>query len=471
MNQELDGNILIRYIVMLGDFLLLNVLLFFFINFFFEGVAYDALKDRIIVFMTANVALAMSEACFDVVVDVRNERFVRIVWQAIKMTLTQTVLMFTVLRVIYNPGGVFVAIVKWWPMSFCLVVFFRMLELTAIRFYRRMGRNTRRVILVGWAKPMLKTYENIMMNPFTGYRTLGYFSDDDCKGLEHKVKNLGSIADLKRMMEEENPLVCGADEIFVSLPNDESNTLLNIVKFCDRNMIHFFYVPVIFGDKRLNLAALNCSGQVLFTNHAEPLNSVGNKMVKRVFDIVCSSFVCLCMLPFMPIVALIIKRQSPGPLFFRQERTGLNGETFYCYKFRSMHVNKDADTMQATKDDPRKFPFGNFMRKTNIDELPQFINVLKGDMSIVGPRPHMLKHTEMYHQLIDEYMVRHYCKPGITGLAQVRGYRGETKELWMMEKRVESDIEYMESWTFLMDIKICLETAFQMLFHQSKNAY
>jgi putative colanic acid biosynthesis UDP-glucose lipid carrier transferase len=236
-------------------------------------------------------------------------------------------------------------------------------------------------------------------------------------------------------------------------------------------MIHFFYVPVIFGDKRLNLAALNCSGQVLFTNHAEPLNSVGNKMVKRVFDIVCSSFVCLCMLPFMPIVALIIKRQSPGPLFFRQERTGLNGETFYCYKFRSMHVNKDADTMQATKDDPRKFPFGNFMRKTNIDELPQFINVLKGDMSIVGPRPHMLKHTEMYHQLIDEYMVRHYCKPGITGLAQVRGYRGETKELWMMEKRVESDIEYMESWTFLMDIKICLETAFQMLFHQSKNAY
>jgi putative colanic acid biosynthesis UDP-glucose lipid carrier transferase len=177
------------------------------------------------------------------------------------------------------------------------------------------------------------------------------------------------------------------------------------------------------------------------------------------------------MLPFMPIVALIIKRQSPGPLFFRQERTGLNGETFYCYKFRSMHVNKDADTMQATKDDPRKFPFGNFMRKTNIDELPQFINVLKGDMSIVGPRPHMLKHTEMYHQLIDEYMVRHYCKPGITGLAQVRGYRGETKELWMMEKRVESDIEYMESWTFLMDIKICLETAFQMLFHQSKNAY
>lgn len=140
------------------------------------------------------------------------------------------------------------------------------------------------------------------------------------------------------------------------------------------------------------------------------------------------------------------------------------------YKFRSMHVNADADRLQATKDDPRKFPFGEFMRKTNIDELPQFFNVLKGDMSIVGPRPHMLYHTEMYSKLIEKYMVRHFSKPGITGWAQVTGFRGETRELWQMEERVKRDIWYNENWSFLLDLEIIARTAIQIIF-PNKNAY
>ena len=169
-----------------------------------------------------------------------------------------------------------------------------------------------------------------------------------------------------------------------------------------------------------------------------------------------------------PIVWILIKIQSPGPIFFKQKRTGLDGKDFYLYKFRSMHVNKDSDKVQATKDDPRKYPFGNFMRKTNLDEVPQIFNILKGDMSVVGPRPHMLAHTAQYSQLIDKYMVRHFVKPGVTGWAQVMGFRGETKELWEMEERVKRDIWYMEHWSIWLDIRIVWMTMKTFFVHDKK---
>jgi putative colanic acid biosynthesis UDP-glucose lipid carrier transferase len=195
-----------------------------------------------------------------------------------------------------------------------------------------------------------------------------------------------------------------------------------------------------------------------------------NKTLKRAFDIVLSLFFLIFVALIFPIIWLIIKTQSPGPVFFKQLRTGLDGKEFLCYKFRSMHVNDDADKVQATKDDPRKYAFGNFMRKTNIDELPQMWNVLKGDMSFVGPRPHMLAHTEYYSQLIDKYMVRHFVRPGITGWAQVTGYRGETKELWQMEGRVRRDIWYMEHWSVWLDIRIIWLTL-KLMIVRDKHAY
>lgn len=160
----------------------------------------------------------------------------------------------------------------------------------------------------------------------------------------------------------------------------------------------------------------------------------------------------------------------PGPVFFKQKRNGLNDKEFYCYKFRSMRVNTQADSLQATKDDPRKTRWGNIMRKTSIDELPQFINVLLGDMSVVGPRPHMLKHTEEYSKLINKYMVRHFVKPGITGWSQVTGYRGETKELKDMEGRIRGDIWYIEHWSFGLDLFIIYKTVANAI-HGEKNAY
>ena len=185
-----------------------------------------------------------------------------------------------------------------------------------------------------------------------------------------------------------------------------------------------------------------------------------------------NAFFLLTVFPVIFIIAgIIIKTQSPGPIFFRQKRTGLDGKEFYCLKFRSMHVNKDADRIQATKDDPRKFKFGDLMRKTNIDEFPQFINVFKGEMSLVGPRPHMLLHTQEYSRLIRRYMVRHLVKPGITGWAQVQGFRGETKTLEQMENRVKADIWYVENWRFSLDLRIMWRTVMNMLRHNEENAY
>jgi lipopolysaccharide/colanic/teichoic acid biosynthesis glycosyltransferase len=163
-----------------------------------------------------------------------------------------------------------------------------------------------------------------------------------------------------------------------------------------------------------------------------------------------------------PIIGILIKLSSKGPVLFTQKRTGINKNVFNCYKFRSMRPNEDADKKQATGNDPRITRIGRFLRKTNLDEFPQFINVFKGEMSVVGPRPHMLAHTEKYSALIDEYLVRHYVKPGITGWAQVNGYRGETDELWKMEKRVEFDKEYLMTWSFEKDFVIVWRTVFDL---------
>ena len=197
----------------------------------------------------------------------------------------------------------------------------------------------------------------------------------------------------------------------------------------------------------------------VLTIREEPLAQMENRLLKRAFDLFFSLVFLCTVFPFVYIIiGTAIKLSSPGPIFFKQKRSGENGNEFWCYKFRSMRVNIDSDELQATANDPRKTKIGDFIRKASIDELPQFINVLLGQMSVVGPRPHMLKHTEEYSRLIDKYMVRHLVKPGITGWAQVTGYRGETKELWQMEGRVQRDVWYLEHWTFLLDLYIIYKT-------------
>lgn len=177
-------------------------------------------------------------------------------------------------------------------------------------------------------------------------------------------------------------------------------------------------------------------------------------LTQRVIDVTMAVIVFLVLLPFLPIIVWKIKRQSPGPIFFKQKRMGRDGVPFWMYKFRTMHVNAEADTKQATRDDPRKFPFGKFLRQHTIDEMPQLINVLKGEMSVVGPRPHMVKQMEEYAELIPNLMERHSVKPGVTGLAQVMGLRGDTPELWMMKERIRHDLYYVRHRSTKMDLSI-----------------
>jgi exopolysaccharide biosynthesis polyprenyl glycosylphosphotransferase len=185
---------------------------------------------------------------------------------------------------------------------------------------------------------------------------------------------------------------------------------------------------------------------------------------KRVFDAVFALLVVFFILSWLlPLLALIIKSESKGPVLFKQLRTGKDNKPFYCYKLRSMHVNQDADHKQACKGDARITKVGAFLRKTSLDELPQFFNVLRGEMSVVGPRPHMVKHTEEYSKMLNDFMQRHTVVPGITGLAQVRGFRGETKEITSMVKRVETDIWYIKNWSFWLDVKIVAMTVVQTI--------
>jgi putative colanic acid biosynthesis UDP-glucose lipid carrier transferase len=203
----------------------------------------------------------------------------------------------------------------------------------------------------------------------------------------------------------------------------------------------------------------------------EPLEIKINQVLKRISDILISLFIIIFLFSWvLPLMAILIKINSKGPVFFRQLRSGKNNEPFYCIKFRSMVLNDEADSRQATKNDLRITKIGAFMRRNSIDELPQFINVLVGDMSVVGPRPHMLQHTAAYAALIDQFMVRHFVLPGITGWAQIKGFRGETSDHKAMRERVEADIWYLENWSLFLDLKILFLTAWHVIIG-SKNAH
>ncbi len=456
MKQNLSGNDLARKLVIGSDFVIINIILLCYILLtpdFVPGYFHSATKITI---LTANFAMAIGQYFFQTKIHYRKISFEEVSARVAKLVLTHVVSMVILLSYLSDITAYFKFSIVYGISIYSVIMLARFFERKLLRHIRQLGRNTRSVIMIGNDPALVNLYNTMIGDPTTGYRVKGYYSDNIIANNPQILNYLGDIKTLYHKME--NSPDTSIDDVFCSLSHDYNDEIARIMKFCDSHLIHFYYIPRMFGNYRLRLKPEMMGETLTYTNHLEPLSCTTNKLIKRLFDVTVSIFCCICMIPIIPIIALIIKIQSPGPIFFKQERTGFEGKTFFCYKFRSMHVNKDADTAQATKNDPRKFAFGNLMRKTNIDELPQFLNVLKGDMSIVGPRPHMLHHTQIYSELIDKYMVRHFCKPGITGWAQVTGFRGETKELWQMEERVERDIWYIEHWTFMLDIKIIYKT-------------
>lgn len=343
----------------------------------------------------------------------------------------------------------------------CWRVFARML----LKFYRRKGYNFKRVVIVGAGKNGMELYRAMRDDISSGFNILGFF-DDNLALKDILPSYLGTTDKV-----EEFAIAKDIDEIYCTLPGTNDEKILRMLNFAEKQMIRFYIVPEFYRNVKKSMVMEFLESVPLLTIRREPLQAFYNRALKRSFDLVFSSVVLCTIFPILYVlIGFLIKRSSPGPIFFKQKRTGLYGHDFECYKFRTMRVNDQADTMQAVKDDPRKTKIGDFLRRTNLDEFPQFINVFKGDMSVVGPRPHMLKHTEQYSALIDKYMVRHLVKPGVTGWAQVTGYRGETKTLEQMEGRVKRDVWYIENWTFFLDLKIIVVTLVNM-FRGDKNAY
>jgi Undecaprenyl-phosphate glucose phosphotransferase len=261
------------------------------------------------------------------------------------------------------------------------------------------------------------------------------------------------------------------DEIYCALPFSEYEKIQQLIRLADSNLVRLKLVPDFKGLIKRRVEIDFYDNTPVMTLRHEPLENYSVRLAKRIFDIVFSSIVLIIgSVTILPVVALLIKLSSKGPVFFTQKRTGLNKKTFPCFKFRTMVVNEQSDEKQAQSNDSRITAIGNILRKTSIDELPQFLNVLLGHMSVVGPRPHMLKHTDEYSVIIDDFMVRHFAKPGITGWAQVNGLRGNTSENELMRKRVEYDVWYIENYTFITDIKIILLTVISMI-KGDKNAY
>ena len=483
MRNNDQSNRIIQWIVTIGDFLLLNAILLGFAHWHWRMETWGMGRVEIFILVN-NIALMLAMLKFSTIIHLRVVGAGEILKRIVGLTIVGAILAYLLLKVFaYNlPIGWLI-----WEIGtvfFITLLFKRLAERWFLKLYREAGRNTRSVTLVGSDPELIGIFRKLRDDATLGYRVLGYYGEESLGDVAMEVeklskrqekdrgllRRLGSMDDFLKAMEEKPDELELGDELYLCISRKERDTIRKVSRLCDHHVVRFYYVPVSVESIGLNLKREMMDDMEVFTTYENPLQNSVNRFVKRVFDIMFSMVFLVPTALLFPFIYLIIKIQSPGPIFFKQLRTGLDGKDFYCLKFRSMHVNKDADKVQATKDDPRKYPFGNFMRKANIDELPQFWNVLRGDMSIVGPRPHMLAHTEMYSQLIDKYMVRHFVKPGVTGWAQVTGYRGETKELWQMEGRVKRDIWYMEHWSIWLDIRIIWLTLKTFIVHD-EHAY
>ena len=482
MGNNNQTNAFVQKLIIVGDFIVFNLIFLLFARLHWRIETWE--ENQLEVFgLVGNLALVISQLRFSPIIHQRLVGAGDVLQRIMGLTILQAIVGYLLLKVIDYDLDVGLLIWEINTVFFISLVIKRMVERWIIRLYREAGRNMRIVTLVGSDIELVNVYRKLVDDATLGYKVNGYYGDgnltetiealekeegidlSEMKSLERK----GSIGDMLDAMARHEDLQLG-DEVYVCLSRRERDVIKKLSRYCDYKVVRFYYVPVSVESIGLNLKRELLDDIEIYTTYENPLQSVGNRLLKRTFDIVMSLFFLIPTMIMFPFIWLIIKIQSPGPIFFKQARTGIDGKTFYVLKFRSMHVNKDADKLQATKNDPRKYPFGNFMRKSNIDELPQFINILKGDMSFVGPRPHMLAHTEQYSALITKYMVRHFVKPGLTGWAQVTGFRGETKELWQMEGRVKRDIWYMEHWSIWLDIRIIWMT-FKTIFIHDKNAY
>ncbi|HMK03587.1 MAG TPA: undecaprenyl-phosphate glucose phosphotransferase [Ferruginibacter sp.] len=341
----------------------------------------------------------------------------------------------------------------------------RFLYLGIRNYYKKSDHIVKKVLILGYndtAKKLAKYFEEDSINT----QLIGFMEEpENVRELTH-YPVLSNIDDTLQVAKDN-----GIQEIFSTITPEQNKDIYNLMFQSEKECIRFKIVPnlSVFITREVHIEYF---GELpILSLRSEPLDDVGNRIKKRALDIVVSLFVIVFVLSWLiPILGLLILLESRGPIFFKQLRTGKNKKSFYCLKFRSMRSNKDADIKQATLNDSRVTSIGRFIRKTSLDEFPQFLNVFKGEMSLVGPRPHMLKHTTDYSKVVDDYMIRQFLKPGITGWAQINGYRGEITNPEQIKMRVNKDLWYLENWTLWLDIQILFLTVYYVL-KGDKNAF
>lgn len=348
-------------------------------------------------------------------------------------------------------------------INMLLEIAFRLSIRAILRAIRKSGFNMKHILIVGYSRAAESYIDRIRMFPQWGFDILGILDDKVEMGLNYNEAIVfGRTSDLEKILAENS-----LDEIVIALNLDEYGKLADLVKICEKSGVHTQFVPDYNEIIPSRPYTEDIMGLPVINIRYVPLSNTFNAIVKRAFDIVCSSVGLIILSPLLLVICIIIKATSKGPLIFKQERVGFRNETFMMYKFRSMKVQDEAEEKKAwtVKDDPRVTKFGKFIRKTSLDELPQLVNILKGDMSIVGPRPERPFFVEKFKEEIPRYMIKHQVRPGLTGWAQVNGLRGDTS----IKKRIEYDLYYIENWTFWFDIKIMFLTIFKGFVN--KNAY
>jgi putative colanic acid biosynthesis UDP-glucose lipid carrier transferase len=337
-----------------------------------------------------------------------------------------------------------------------LLIFWRVVLIYILRFIRKHGLNYRNIIVYGYGDIATELVAFLRLHAEYGYRFKGFF-DDNSNENDELIK--GDYGQIKEFVRNNN-----IDEIYCCLPYVEYKNIRQLIDFGDESLVKIKLLTDFRGFASKGLELQRYEHIPVLNVTTTPLDDWKNRALKRAFDIVFALGVIIFVFSWLfPILALWVKLDSRGPVFFKQKRSGINNKEFSCLKFRSMTVNADSDKLQATKNDSRITRSGKILRKTSLDELPQIFNVLWGQMSIVGPRPHMLSHTEEYSQKIEKFMSRHFVKPGITGLAQAKGFRGETKQLRQMQNRVKLDRFYVDNWSFWLDLKILFLTIVMLL--------
>jgi len=437
------------------DLMLMNIAYWAFADVQEEGQFVQIINTEI-VFITCWFVVERALYIYDVRYLLNIEHILQTLFNACCVHLIVSIFVLYILQ--QNISRLF--IFEFYSIFTALSFSFRMFARLGLRFINKNGYIYKRVAIIGANKEGYFLQKHINSENTFGIDFAGFITDDS-EYHEHveEFDTLGAIDNISIILEEND-----VNEIYWALPLSHEDQIRELIKLCDRKMIRFHTIPQFLAFPFKNLKVNYHAGIPIMHLREEPLESLVNRILKRAFDILFSLLVITLVLTWLiPLVAVITKMTSPGPIFFTQKRTGKDNRYFDMIKFRSMVVNNESDSKQAVKGDSRVTKFGEFLRRSSLDEMPQFINSLIGDMSVVGPRPHMINHTAEYSKVINQFMVRHYVKSGITGWAQVNGARGETETVEKMEKRVKLDIWYLEHWSLLLDIKICLRTIWNIL--------